>query len=180
MSDMNTPEKGSESVPQPERDATGRWLPGKRPGPGRRPGSVDRVNAVLEAIGRKVGTPGHGGLVQWLSGLDDPLLAGLYAKLLPRDVQVTGEVRAAVAATGNLGRLARLIEERAGGALPDAERGRLRAIEIQAQAAPMLPAAPAAEPQSVPAAIAGEAVAGAVAEDSEDAEDADTGQEAGQ
>ena len=71
-----------------KRDKTGRFTPGTGPGPGRRPGGEDRVSAVLEAISKKAGKEGHEGLVLWLSGLPDDTLAGLFGKLLPKDVNL--------------------------------------------------------------------------------------------
>lgn len=98
-----------QDAPQPQRDARGRWLPGQSGGPGRRPGGEDRIGWVLAAIQKKVGVDGPEGVVKWLSTLPDPLLATLFGKLLPRDVNLSAQMQTSIMAQGNLARLAALI-----------------------------------------------------------------------
>lgn len=59
---------------------------------GRPRDTINRINAVMDAICVKVKIEGYDGVVKWLSGLDDSVLAGLYGKLLPKDCNINAVV----------------------------------------------------------------------------------------
>jgi hypothetical protein len=82
---MSEPEKQSaENGTEPARENNGQFVVGNPGGPGRPPGTPNRVNAllkddILQAYEERGG-------VTWLRSLPDKVFAGLLAKLLPREV----------------------------------------------------------------------------------------------
>ena len=75
----------------------GHWA--KTGGPGRPKGSIDRVKAVEDAIqlqAQRAGIAGddpHTTVAAWLGSLDQKDLSALYARILPKDIKMTGEMR---------------------------------------------------------------------------------------
>jgi hypothetical protein len=65
------------------------FVKGKSGNPlGRPPSSINRVQAVLDAISKRVKQDGYPGVVTWLSNLPDETLAQLYGKIIPRDTNL--------------------------------------------------------------------------------------------
>ena len=92
-----------------DRNSTGQFVKGKKPGPGRPKGSVSKANKLLkdaillagERAGNKVGSDGMVSYLEHQAAENPTAFLGLIGKVLP--LQVTGEDGVPIEVTFTIG-----------------------------------------------------------------------------